>query len=206
MATTENKLSHLKWASNFHNLGAFLCLSATKWHGLNLAWQWSGLLGLCACSVTFLLSWWVLQRLQELHSMKRKKKPAFALFCFDKQANFCPGSSIFLTRQWRHKYRMNVPLLCLGSHMSPSINTKYLDLFVSLFRRLTKLSPAPSGVWLLSISCIINNIQFGLLNYENTLWGVGGLWQEFKQLCEWWELVGGKTLKLFGECFSHPGW
>lgn len=101
--------------------------------------------------------------------LDEKKNPAFALFYFDKQANFCPGSSIFLTLQWWHKYRMNVPLLCSGSYMSLSINKNHLDLFVSLFSQSTRLSLVPLEVCLLSISCIINNIQFGLLNYENTL-------------------------------------
>lgn len=139
-----------------------MCLS------LNLDWQWSSASGLCACSVTISGR---LMSVAKTASAARdeKKNPAFALFYFDKQANFCPGSSIFLTLQWWRKYRMNVPLLCSGSYMPPSINKNHLDLFVSLFSQSTRLSPAPSGVCLLSISCIINNIQFGLLNYENTL-------------------------------------
>ncbi len=100
------------------------------------------MLGLCACSLT--ISGYLMSVAKTANAARdEKKSPAFALFYFDKQANFCPGSSIFLTLQWWHKYRMNVPLLCSGSHVSASINKNHLDLFVSLFSRLTKLSPAP---------------------------------------------------------------
>lgn len=89
---------------------------------LNLDWQWSSVSGLCACSVTF--SGYVMRGCERRTGWKAEKITAFALFCFDKQANFCPGSSIFLTLQWWHKYRMNVPLLCSGRCVSPSVNKK----------------------------------------------------------------------------------
>lgn len=133
----------------------------------------------------------------------KEKSPAFALFYFDKQANFCPGSSIFLTLQWRHKYRMNVPLLCSGSHVSPSINKKSLGSVCELVQSVDETVASPSGVCLLSISCIINNIQFGLLSYENTLRELG--MEMTRNQPAVWAMsrtpVWGETIQMYGGFF-----
>lgn len=123
--------------------------------------------GFCKCSL--IISHYSMKACELCAGFKREKgeeekkeTPSFALFCFDKQAYFCPGSSIFLTLQWRHKYRMNAPFCCATrSCVSRSVNRIRWDLFVSSFCGLTSLSPFPSNCCFFIVTCTINYLQFG---------------------------------------------
>lgn len=136
---------------------------------------------LCSFSHNF---WLRDERLRAPRRMKGKKLHILRSSVLTSELISAQGHQYFLTlrRRRRHKYRMNVPLLCSGSYVSPSINNKKkkktrrnnhcLDPFGGLFQSVDDFVAGPSGACLFSISCIINNFQFGVLNYEKA--GVGG--------------------------------
>lgn len=137
--------------------------------------------------------------MRALRWVKRKLLPLHYSF-FDMH-NFCPGSSIFPRLLWCHKYRTNVPLLCWGRRVSQSINKTLLDLLLSLFSRLTRLSPlSPESAF-----NITHHKQYPIWTVE--LWkhtarvrrgggeGGGCRWWKVNQLCEQ-RVNGGSSLAL----------
>lgn len=127
---------------------------------LNLHWQWFSVRALC----WFRCNFWFLDKC--CVGWKKKKNLHLHYSILTCSLISAQGHQYFWHFSGWNKYRMNVPLLCLGSCTSPSINKQSI---CQLVQSDDERDAGPTGVCRLSIPCIINNIQFGLLNYENTL-------------------------------------
>lgn len=116
---------------------------------------------------------------------RKKKKPAFALLYFDTASNSRSGSSIFLTPR---RFGINierVSLCCARGAARLRASTKQSICWLT---RSVDESDGPRSLGMgcgLSVSWIVNSIQFGLLGGLNCwrVWGKGG--QEIKQLDEY---------------------